>query len=128
MRVEGREAAAARDGDFDALIAVLDPEVLLRADRGVLPAGESKEVRGARTVAKRALAFSRLVAFAQLALVNGAAGIVSWRPGGKPFSIMGFTIASGKIVVIDILADPERLSRLDLAVLRNEGAGILAAS
>ncbi len=71
-------------------------------------------------MAKRALAFSRLVAFAQLPLVNGAAGIVSWRPGGRPFSIMGFTIASGKIVVIDILADPQRLSRLDLAVLRDE--------
>jgi RNA polymerase sigma-70 factor (ECF subfamily) len=64
-------------------------------------------------VAKQALAFPRLVGFAQLALVNGAAGIVSWRPGGKPFSIMGFTIASGKIVVFDTLADPERLSRLD---------------
>ena len=108
--------AAARGGDFDALVTVLDPEVVLRADRG--PAG-SVEVRGAAAVASQALTFSRLGAgggVVRRALVNGAAGVVATREG-RPFSVLGFTVASGRIVEIDILADPERLSRLDLAVL-----------
>jgi RNA polymerase sigma-70 factor (ECF subfamily) len=105
---------ASRRGDFDALLAVLDPDVVVRADRGAVP-GASREVRGARAVAKQALAFSELVPFAQPALVNGVAGIVSWRPGGQPFSVMGFLIRHGRIVEIDILADPERLRQLDLA-------------
>ena len=109
--------AAARGGDFDALLAVLDPDVVLRADRGAVPPGASREVRGARAVAEQALTFSRLVEFARPALVNGAAGIVSWLPGGRPFSVMGFTIRRGKIVEIDVLADPARLRQLDLAVL-----------
>ena len=108
--------AAARAGDFDALLAVLDPDVVVRADGGPARPGASREVRGARAVAEQALAFSRLAAAAQPVLVNGAAGIVSWLPGGQPFSVMGFTIKRGKIVEIDILADPERLRRLDLAV------------
>ena len=111
--------AAARDGDFEALVAVLDPEVVLRSDGGVLRAGLSREVRGAAAVAEGALAFSRLVPFAQPALVNGAAGVVSWSPDGRPFSIMGFTVRGGKIVEIDILADPERLRHLDLADLND---------
>jgi RNA polymerase sigma-70 factor (ECF subfamily) len=109
--------AAARAGDFDALLAVLDPNVVVRADRGPIPPGASSEVRGAQAVAEQALAFSRLAAAAQPIRVNGAAGIVSWLPGGQLFSVMGFTIKGGKIVEIDILADPERLRRLDLTVL-----------
>jgi len=109
--------AAARAGDFDALLAVLDPHVVVRADRGLVPLGASRKIRGARAVTEQALAFSRLAASAQTVLVNGAAGIVSWLPGGQPFSVMGFTIKRGRIVQIDILADPERLRRLDLAVL-----------
>jgi RNA polymerase sigma-70 factor, ECF subfamily len=109
--------AAARGGDFDALLAVLDPDVVLRADRGAKTPGASREVRGARAVAEQALTFSRLAHFIQPALVNGAAGIVSWLQGGRPFSVMGFTVRRGKIVEIDVLADPARLRQLDLGVL-----------
>ena len=109
--------AAARDGDFDALLAVLDPDVVVRADRGAVPAGASREVRGAKAVAELALTFSRLVESAQRVLVNGTAGIVSRLPDGRPFAVMGFMIRHGKIVEIDVLADPARLRRLDLAVL-----------
>jgi RNA polymerase sigma-70 factor (ECF subfamily) len=109
--------AAARGGDFEALLAVLDPDVVVRADRGAGPPGAPAVLRGARAVAEQALAFSRLVHLAQPALVNGAPGIVSWLPDGQPFSVMGFTIRRGKIVEIDVLADPARLGRLDLAIL-----------
>ena len=110
--------AAARDGDFDALLAVLDPDVVLRADSGAVPVGaaRSRVVRGARTVAEQALAFSQLAPFVRPALVNGAPGFVA-TPGGRPVSVLGFTVARGKIVEIDILADPERLRRLDLSAL-----------
>ena len=107
--------AASRDGDLGALLAVLDPEVVLRADPGA--AGTSREVRGARAVAEQAKAFSHLGQFSRRALVNGVAGIVSRAPGGPTFSVMGFAVASGKITEIDILADPERLRLLDLAFL-----------
>jgi RNA polymerase sigma-70 factor (ECF subfamily) len=105
--------AAAHDGDFEALLAVLDPDVVLRADGGLVRPGLSREVRGARAVAEGALAFSRLIPFARPALVNGAAGVVTFRRG-QPFSVMGFTVRGGKIVEIDILADPARLGQLDL--------------
>jgi len=96
---------------------VLDPDVVLRAEVGAVPPGASRVIRGASAVAEQALAFARRVgSFARRALVNGAAGIVA-APGGQPFSILGFTVTRGKIVEIDILADPERLSRLDLAAL-----------
>ena len=110
--------AAARDGDFEALLAVLDPDVVLRADVGPLPAGGSREVRGAREVAGQALFFSGLGLVLRPALVNGAVGAVSTRDG-EPFSVGAFTIRGGKIVAIDILADPERIRRLDLAILDN---------
>ena len=108
--------AASREGDFDALVAVLDPDVVLRADGGALRADLSKEVRGAQEVASQALMFRRMGEFARPALVNGAPGLVTV-PEGKPFSVLGFTIVDGKIVEMDILADPERLSQLDLTVL-----------
>src|SRR5215212_7691193 len=101
-----------------ALLAVLDSDVVLRADIGVVRAGLSREVRGAAAVAEQALTFSRLARFAQPALVNGAAGVVT-APGGKPYAVMSFTITRGKIVEIDILADPTRLRQLDLAVLND---------
>jgi RNA polymerase sigma factor (sigma-70 family) len=107
--------AAARGGDFDALLAVLDPDVVLRSDRGALPGG-SVVVRGAAAVARQALSFSRFAPFARPVLVNGTAGIVAV-PGGRPFAVLGFTVRCGKIVEILILADPERLRRLDLSVL-----------
>jgi RNA polymerase sigma factor (sigma-70 family) len=110
--------AAARDGDFDALVAVLDPDVVLRSDGGVARPGASLLVRGAATVAERALTFAQLSPFVRPALVNGAAGVVV-APRGRPFSVMGFTVRNGKIVEIDALADPDRLRQLDLAVLDN---------
>jgi RNA polymerase sigma factor (sigma-70 family) len=105
--------AAARDGDFDALVAVLHPDVVSRGDGGP---GASAVVRGAREVAARALTYARLSPFVRPALVNGAAGVVV-APRGKPFSVMGFTVAGGQIVEIDAITDPERLRALDLAVL-----------
>jgi RNA polymerase sigma-70 factor, ECF subfamily len=106
--------AAALEGDFDALLAVLDPEVVLRADRPV-PADAPTVVRGAHAVAERALFFSELAPFVQPALVNGAAGWIV-APHGRPFALIGFTVVGGKIVEIDVIADPERLRQLDLAV------------
>jgi RNA polymerase sigma-70 factor (ECF subfamily) len=104
--------AASREGDFEALLSVLDEDVVLRADYG--DAGASRLIRGARAVAGGALAFSRFAPFARPALVNGAAGLVTVREG-TPLSVMGFTVVRGKIAEIDVLADPERLQRLDLA-------------
>jgi RNA polymerase sigma factor (sigma-70 family) len=106
--------AAARDGDFEALVAVLDPAVELRADAG--PVGVSRHVHGAETVASQALAFSRADLTIRRALINGAAGLVSVRKG-QPFSVVAVTVRSGRIVELDILTDPERLRQLDLAVL-----------
>jgi RNA polymerase sigma factor (sigma-70 family) len=105
--------AAARDGDFDALVAVLHPDVVSRGDGGP---GASAVVRGAREVAGRALTFARLAPFVRPALVNGAAGAVV-APRGEPFSVLGFTVVGGRIVEIDAITDPERLRALDLAVL-----------
>jgi RNA polymerase sigma factor (sigma-70 family) len=106
--------AAAREGDFEALLEVLDPDVVLRADLG--PEGGLREVRGARAVAGQALFFSRLGLVMHPALVNGAVGAVATLDG-EPYSVGGITVRGGKIVEMDILADPERLSRLDLTIL-----------
>jgi RNA polymerase sigma factor (sigma-70 family) len=108
--------AASREGDFEALLAVLDPDVVLRIDGGAVRAGLSREVRGVRAVAEQTLTFSRLSPFVRPALVNGAAGVVV-APRGRPFAVMGFTVRREKIVEIDVLADPARLRQLDLAVL-----------
>ena len=108
--------AAARQGDFEGLVAVLDPDIVLRADGGAL-AGLSRVVRGAREVASQAATFSKSGLSLQLVLVNGDLGFVSRRPDGRLFSVIGFTIAGGRIIEMDILADPERLSRLDLSAL-----------
>jgi RNA polymerase sigma-70 factor (ECF subfamily) len=108
--------AAARAGDFEGLVAVLDPDVVSRSDGGALPPGASRVVRGAEEVARRALTFARLAPYVRPVLVNGAAGVVV-APEGRPFSIMGFTVTGGRIVAIDGITDPERLSRIDLAFL-----------
>jgi ketosteroid isomerase-like protein len=113
--------AAARDGDFAALLAVLDPDVVVRADAGAVAVGAWRVVHGATAVAEQTITaggFSRLARFAQPALVNGAAGVVV-APGGQLVAVMGFTITGGRIVEIDVLADPARLRRLDLAVLHD---------
>jgi hypothetical protein len=105
---------AARDGDFAALVAVLDPGVVLRADGGIT--GPSTHVLGAEAVAGQALMWSRVDLTLRRALVNGAAGMVTFLHG-RPFSIAALTITSGKIAEIDFLADPERIAQLDLTVL-----------
>jgi hypothetical protein len=117
-RKAGFDSAAptAREGDFERLVAVLDPEIVLRADGGALT-GASRVVRGAGAVAAQAGTFSRLGLSNQLVLVNGHRGFVSRRPDGRLFAVLGFTIAGGTVVEIDILADPERLSRLDLSAI-----------
>jgi RNA polymerase sigma factor (sigma-70 family) len=104
---------AARSGNLDALLAVLDPDVVLRADRAAVSAGAAEQVRGAQAVADT---FSGRARMAQPALVDGAAGAL-WAPGGKPRIVFDFTIRDGKIVGIDILADPELIGELDLAVV-----------
>jgi RNA polymerase sigma-70 factor (ECF subfamily) len=108
--------AAARAGDFDALLAVLDPDVVLRADSGAVRVGLSREVRGAPAVAKRAL--KGRARAARPALVNGAVGVVV-APRGRLLTVLGFTVRGGKIVGIDAIADPVRLRQLDLALLDN---------
>ena len=110
--------AAARDGDLQGLLSVLDPAVVLRADAGALT-GMSRVVRGADAVAAQAATFSKSGLSNHVVLVNGSIGILSRRPDGRVFSVMGFTIAGGKIVRMDILADPERLSRLDLSAIES---------
>ncbi len=110
--------AAARDGDFEALVAVLDPEVVLRVDRGAIPGGVPGEFRGAAAVMEQVRSFARLARFAQPALVNGAAGFVV-APRGRPVAVAGFTVAGSKIVEIDLLADPARLRELDLTALED---------
>jgi RNA polymerase sigma factor (sigma-70 family) len=106
--------AAARDGDFDALVAVLDPDVVLRSDGGAARPGATAVARGAQAVARRAITFAQPGAFVRSALVNGAAGVVVVA-AGQPFAVMGFTVTGGKVVAINVLADPERLDQLDLA-------------
>jgi RNA polymerase sigma-70 factor (ECF subfamily) len=106
--------AAARNGDFEALVAVLDPDVVLRADGGLT--GLSHHVEGAEAVASQATMWTRAGLTVKRALINGAAGLVSERHG-KPFSVGAFTIKDGKIIECDFLVDPERLARLDLKLL-----------
>jgi RNA polymerase sigma factor (sigma-70 family) len=106
--------AASREGDFERLVSLLDPDIVLRADFG--PEGESHEVHGIQAVLQRAQGYARLGLEMKPALVNGAAGGVALRDG-RPFSVAAFTIRDGKIVEMDFLADPARLAALDLTVL-----------
>ncbi|GAA3432743.1 sigma-70 family RNA polymerase sigma factor [Kutzneria kofuensis] len=108
--------AASRAGDFDALVAVLDPDVTLRVDFGA--GGPSKLLRGAETVAGQALLFSRGASSVRHVVINGAAGVVPM-PGGRPSAIFCPTVRGGRIVEINILADPERLARLELPPLED---------
>jgi RNA polymerase sigma factor (sigma-70 family) len=111
--VIGAFLTASRGGDFGALLALLDPDVVLRSDHAAVLAGASRELRGAGAVAGT---FSGRARAAQPALVNGAAGAV-WAPGGQPRVVFSFTVAGGKISEIEILADPDRLHQLDLVIL-----------
>jgi RNA polymerase sigma factor (sigma-70 family) len=108
--------AAARDGDFDALVALLDPDVVLRADSGPGLPSATVEVRGAAEVARRALTYARMQLLNRPVLVNGALGMVSYRDG-QPFSVGAVTVRGGRIVEMDFLADPERLRQLDLTAV-----------
>jgi RNA polymerase sigma factor (sigma-70 family) len=108
--------AAARAGDFSGLLAVLDPNVVARADFGVRSAA-TMEVRGPQAVGEQAMLFRRFADGARRALINGGAGFVVFLPDGRPYAVIGFTMRSGRISAIDILADPERLARIDLTVL-----------
>jgi RNA polymerase sigma-70 factor (ECF subfamily) len=111
--------AAARGGNFEGLVAVLHPEVVLRADFGPRRPRAPKEFRGAEAVAGQALAGAIPAARLHPALVNGAAGVVV-TIYGRPFAVIGFTVAEGKIVAIDAIADPERVRRVGAAVLTEE--------
>jgi len=106
--------AAARDGDFEGLVAVLHPDAVLHGDGGELrPSGIR---RGAREIATNAMTFAHMAPYVRPALINGAAGVVV-TPEGRPFSLMGFTVVDGQIVEIDVITDPVRLAKLDLTVL-----------
>jgi RNA polymerase sigma factor (sigma-70 family) len=117
--------AASRGGDFEGLLALLDPDVILRADVGVLTPGvahgvaENRFVVGAREVANEAYTFRRLARFARLVLVNGLPGIATI-VDGAPVAVMSFAVQDGKIIQIDILGDTDRLNRLDLAFLTED--------
>jgi RNA polymerase sigma-70 factor (ECF subfamily) len=115
-RVVDAFLAAARDGDFEGLLAVLDPDIVLRADGGAIK-GMSRLVRGAEAVVAQAATFSKIGLINQVVLVNGNIGLVCRLPDGRLFAVVGFTIAGGRVVEMDILADPERLSRLDLSAI-----------
>jgi RNA polymerase sigma-70 factor (ECF subfamily) len=108
--------AASRGGDFEALLAVLDPDVVLHADRSAVPAGAARELRGARLVARGALGGRRHSRFARPALVNGAVGVVV-APGGHLTIALAFSFAGGRIAAIDVIADPQRLQTLEVGVL-----------
>ena len=108
--------SALRSGDFEGLLAVLDPDVEVRVDASAVAPGGSTEVRGAETWARGAIAFSRGARFARPAMVNGAVGAVV-APRGRLFRVLSFTFAHGKIVQVDVIADPARLKQTELAVL-----------
>ena len=109
--------AAAREGDFERLLAVLDPDVVLRSDGGAARPALASLVHGARAVAEQAMTFRRFAETATRVLVNGVPGGVAWSPDGSPFAVLALTVSGGRIVAIDVLADPDRLGQLDLTVV-----------
>ncbi len=111
--------AASRSGDFDTLLAVLDPAVVLHADEAAVQAGAAREVHGAGSVAQT---FAGRARFAQAALIDGAVGAV-WAPGGQPRVVFGFTIVDGRIVNIELVATPERLRQMELVILDDRRDG-----
>ena len=115
-RVVDAFLAAVQNGDFEGLVTVLDPDIRLRSDGGAVK-GFSRVVRGAQAVASQAAAFSKLGLSSEVVLVNGHIGVLTRLPDGRLFSVLGFTVADGRVVEIDILADPERLARLDLSAV-----------
>jgi ketosteroid isomerase-like protein len=110
---------AARGGDFDALVGLLHPDVVLRSDFGGRRPTAPRVTRGPAAVARQALAGALPAAQLRPALVNGAAGAVV-TVGGRPFAVLGFTVAEGRIVEIDAIADPDRVRRIAAAVLGDD--------
>jgi RNA polymerase sigma-70 factor (ECF subfamily) len=108
--------AASRGGDFEALLAVLDPDVVVRADRAAAPAGTPREIHGATAAAEQALKYAHRAPFARLALVDGAVGIIL-APRGRLVLVLAFKFTGEKVAEIDVIASPERLRQLDLALL-----------
>ena len=109
--------AAARNGDFEALLALLDPDVVSTADGGVRRPGFRRVVHGAEAVAAGARTFQRFAEGSRRVLVNGTTGVVSWAPNGELLAVASFIVRGGRIVSIDALADPDRLRELDLTIL-----------
>jgi RNA polymerase sigma factor (sigma-70 family) len=109
--------AAARDGDFERLLAVLDPDVVVRSDGGTARPSLVSVVRGAQAVAQQAMSFRQFAETASRVLVNGIPGGVAWSPDGSPFAVLALTVRGERIVAIEVFADPDRLGQLDLAVV-----------
>jgi RNA polymerase sigma-70 factor, ECF subfamily len=109
--------AAAREGDFERLVTILDPDVVLRSDGGAGRPSLNTLVRGARAVAEQAFSFRRFTETSTRILVNGSPGGVAWNPDGSPFAILALVVRGGRIVAIDVLADPDRLGQLDLTMV-----------
>jgi RNA polymerase sigma-70 factor (ECF subfamily) len=110
--------SAVQKGDLEGLVAVLDPAIVLRADGGAVK-GMTRVVRGAEAVMAQAATFSKVALSNQIVLVNGNIGLVTRLPDGRVFSVIGFTVAGGKVAAMDILADPDRLGRLDLPAVED---------
>ncbi|MFI1286192.1 sigma factor-like helix-turn-helix DNA-binding protein [Streptomyces sp. NPDC020858] len=110
--IVGAFLAAVRDGSFEDLVAVFDPDVVLRVDRAEM-------ALGAGAVARQALVFQRLAPYGRPALIDGAPGVVTIPPGGKAVAVTGFAVGGDRIVAMDVLADPDRLERIDVIVLGN---------
>src|SRR5262249_3678215 len=106
--------AAAREGDFERLVGVLDPDVVVRSEGGTARPELNPPTRGAPAGAKQALRVRRFGETAARVLVNGVPGGVAWLPDGSPFAVLAVTVRGGKIVRIDVIADPDRLRELDL--------------
>ena len=109
--------AASREGDFERLVGVLDPDVVVRADGGDARPELTSLVHGARAVAEQAFSFRQLAGSSTRVLVNGVPGGVAWAADGSPFALLAMTVKGGRIVAIDVLADPERLRELDLELI-----------
>jgi RNA polymerase sigma-70 factor (ECF subfamily) len=108
--------AASRAGDFERLLTVLDPDVVVRTDGGLARPELVPLIRGADAVARQAMSFRQFVGTSTRALVNGIPGGVAWLPDGRPFAVVALTVKGDRIVLVDVLADPERLGHLDLTL------------
>lgn len=109
--------AASRRGDFEELVNLLDPDIVLRVDGGTARPGLTQLIRGRDAVAARARGFARFGKTATPVIVNGVAGALAWTPKGEPFAVGSCTVRDGRIVSMEVLADPERIRELDLTFL-----------